>query len=109
MLEAAGWIALATVGIVLLFVLLAALPFWSKETPREAAETIERFLAGEVADAEWDAFTSIRPRDPIVRSAKQRVREIVQRHSCSTPPTYLDESGVSDLRELADWLRESAA
>lgn len=109
MLEVLGWIVLAVVGIVVLLVVLAALPFRSTETPGEAADTIERFLAGQVTDREWDDFTCIRPRDPIVDSAKERVREIEERHSCSTPPTYLDEEGQSALREVARSLRSSAA
>ena len=109
MLEVLGWIGLAFLGVVVLIVLVAALPLWSKETPGEAADTIERFLAGQVTDREWDDFTSIRPRDPFVQSAKQRVREIEEQHSCATPPTYLDEAGQAALREVAYSLRASAA
>ena len=109
MLEAIGWIALGVGGIILLLVVVAALPLWSQETPSEAADTIERFLAGQVSDREWDDFTCIRPRDRSVRSAKQRVREIEERHGCSTPPTYLDEAGQAALRDVAASLRGSAA
>jgi len=109
MLEVLGWIGLAVLGIVVLIVLVAALPLRSKETPSEAADTIERFLAGQVTDREWDDVTSIRPRNPVVQAAKQRVREIEERYSCSTPPTYLDEAGRLALREVTDSLRAAAA
>jgi hypothetical protein len=109
MVEVLGWIALAVLGIVALIVLIAALPLRSKETPGEAAHTIERFLAGQVSDREWDDFTCIRPRDPIVQSAKQRVREIEERHGCSMPPTYLNETGQVALRETCRCHRQSVA
>ena len=108
MLEILGWIVFAVVGIVLLLAVVAALPLWSKETPSDAADTIERFLAGAVTDRDWDDFTCIRPRDEVVRAAKERVREIEERHRSSTPPTYLDEAGQSALRALVASLRRVA-
>jgi hypothetical protein len=109
MLEVLGWVAFGVLGVAVVLVVVAALPIRSKETPSEAADTIERFLAGQVSDREWDDFTCIRPKDPVVQSAKQRVREIEERHRCSTPPTYLDETGQSALREVVASLRAPAA
>jgi len=109
MLEVLSWGAWIVAGVVVLFVVLAALPLRSSETPLEAADTIERFLAGQTSDEEWDDFTCIRPRDPAVQSAKRRVLEIEKHHSSSTPPTYLDASGQAALREVAASLRGSAA
>ncbi|MCZ7650543.1 MAG: hypothetical protein M5U13_04995 [Thermoanaerobaculia bacterium] len=109
MLEVLGWITLVVLGIAVLVVLIAALPLRSRETPSEAADTIDRFLAGQVSDWEWDDFTCIRARDPVVQSAKQRVREIETRHGCSTPPAYVDDAGQLALREVATSLRGSAA
>ncbi len=105
MYEILKWVLLGLFGITALLLGIAALPFWSKETPAEAADTIERFLRGEVSDAEWDDFTCIRPKDAVVHAAKQRVCEIEEGHSCSVSPTYLDESGQVALREVAASLR----
>ena len=109
MLSIIGYILSALLLVVTLFLILAALPFYSRETPSDAADTIERYLRGEVDDAEWDAFTSVRARDAIVKEAKQRTWEIIEAHSSDRPPTYLDEEGESLLRELAHSLRGDAA
>src|SRR5262245_55985795 len=42
MLEILGWVAFGVVGAAVLLVVVAVLPIRSKETPREAAATIER-------------------------------------------------------------------
>ena len=109
MLQVFAYIAFGVLAIILILLVIAALPLWSKETPTDAASTIGRFLLGNLSASEWDAFTSVRAKDPLVQRAKQRILEIERQHSCDEPPTFLNAAGHAALHQVAASLRSAAA
>ena len=104
MLEVVAYIALGF--IVLLAV--AALPLYSKETPFDVGDSIERFLEAGRDDREYDEFLGIRAKDEHVNSLKAQLREIDDAHGSDAPPHYLTESGLQAVRAVAVSIRSSA-
>ena len=77
-------------------------------TPAEAADAIDRFLEGGGKSYDWDDFTSVRCRDPIVEPARLRCIAVRDGHPPERPGEYCSARGRQVLRELAPSLRERA-
>jgi hypothetical protein len=78
----------------------------SKLTRSEAAAIIEKFVADETDEYEWDDFTSVRYSDPLVESARRRCLAVHDEYPA--PPgarRYCSEEGVIVLRSIAVALR----
>ena len=58
-LHSLAWLVLVPLGIIVLFLFLAALPFKRKVTPEQFADELERHLLGTEGEWDWDDTTSI--------------------------------------------------
>ena len=95
------------VGAAALLLVIASLPFYSKDTPADVARAIERFLeVGRTESREFDEYLGIRARDPKVNELKERAYEIDRAHASDDPPFYTTEAGLQALRHLAAEIRK---
>ena len=78
-------------------------------SPAEAAVVIERFLQGTGEPDDWDDFTSVRCKDPIVEAARLRCISVRDEYPPERSGEYCSAMGLDVLRDLAMSLRGRAA
>jgi hypothetical protein len=74
----------------------------------EGANLISRFLDGSSEPYEWDDFTSVRCKDSVLESARQRCAAVQDEYPSENPGEYCNSQGVEVLRRIAAELRERA-
>jgi len=74
--------------------------------PDEAAQIIEEFLTGTGGRWDWDDFTSVRYKHPLVEIVRQQCAELPSKYPPLVPGTYCAPEGLEELRKLVKLLRE---
>jgi hypothetical protein len=75
-------------------------------TRDEVADLIERFVAGNVGEWEWDGFISVRSADPAIEHVRQQCDEIHDAFPDRWDPhRYCSDAGRQELLRLAARLR----
>ena len=109
MLEILGYIIAGVLVVICLLLAVAALPLYSKESPLDVVESIDRFLQSGRDDREYDEFLCIRAKDETVNTIKAQLRDIDDSYGSDAPPHYLTEAGIEAVRAVARSIRSSAA
>ena len=75
-----------------------------KYTKAEVADIIEQFLDRTGGQWDWDDFTSIRILDPELDAIRMRCVDL---YDDTARPAYCGPSGMSEMRQMIQRLRES--
>ena len=99
------------VGIAVLIgalILVAKLLPRLERTPPEVAQYIDDFINESGDEWDWDDFTTVPIRDPILDSIRQRCSEIADDNPPIQDGEWCSPAGREELRQILDELRVAA-
>ena len=96
LLFAAIWLLIIPVGIIVLRLIIAALPFKRKVTSEQFADELESYLLGTEGEWDWDDTTSV----AIADERLERIRRELEKFDSLTQEKNKDElkAIIADLR-----------
>lgn len=72
----------------------------------EIRQLILNFVPGTGGRWDWDDFTSIRYKDPLIEEVRQRCAAVQDLYRSEDRRRYCNEEGLKELRRLADLLKD---
>ena len=104
LLHSAVWGLVASVGILGVILVVAALPIRHKATKEEVAKSIEDFVNGSGGPWDWDDFISVQIADEELETIRIKCLRIQSEYP-GGPNRWCSEEGIEVLRGLANQLR----
>jgi hypothetical protein len=75
-------------------------------TPNQAADLIDRFVAGSTGPWDWDDFVSAPHSNPRIQAAAKRCARVPAQFPPTSPRSCTSDAGAAELRRIAAKLRE---